>query len=177
MYNKISFEPLTKADFPLLVKWLNENHVRAWYDGDKIWNEQSVEKKYLTYTERYKRLVIEENTIEKPIYPYIIRIDEVKVGYIQYYDSRSFPHEHGHDFDDLPQNTASLDMYIGEIDFLGKSLGPKIINLFLKDYVFKNYQYCLVDPDSSNLAAIKAYQKAGFSIISSNKFTLMLAEK
>ena len=67
----ITFEPLLESHFPLLLKWLETPHVKAWWDRDIKWTHQSIQQKYSTYVNRYKL----DNDISKPINAYIICVD------------------------------------------------------------------------------------------------------
>ena len=89
--------------------------------------------------------------------------------YIQYYDAYDFPREQGYEIEDLPQNMASLDVFIGEEDYFGKGLGPRIMEQFLREIVDPFYDACFVDPDTTNLQAIRAYEKAGFKTVKTVK--------
>lgn len=46
--------------------------------------------------------------------------------------------------------------------FLGRGLGSKILEVFLKSYIFPKFKTCVVDPATTNIAAIKCFEKAGF---------------
>lgn len=60
----------------------------------------------------------------------------------------------------------TLDMLIGEEDYLSKGLAVKIINEFL-DRKFKDIDVVFIDPESTNTKAIHVYKKAGFKEIDS----------
>ncbi|MCC8417838.1 MAG: hypothetical protein LN588_05075 [Rickettsia endosymbiont of Bryobia graminum] len=69
---KISFIPLNKSHFPLLLKWLETPHVKAWWDKNIHWTAELVNKKYSNYIKGYKVLTLKDHTITKPIYSFII---------------------------------------------------------------------------------------------------------
>ncbi|MBA8666786.1 acetyltransferase [Holosporaceae bacterium 'Namur'] len=156
----ISFKPLNKKHFGLLLKWLNTPHVRKWWDTDIIWTKHSIEEKYHTYVKGFKLT----NSKEKPIYPYIITIDDKEVGYIQYYNAYDFPRE-GYIISGMPESLASIDIFIGEVEFVGKGLGVGLVAKFLDEYVFSQFESIFIDPDINNKAAIHAYEKAGFKAV------------
>lgn len=62
----------------------------------------------------------------------------------------------------LPASCAGLDFYIGESDYLRKGIGVKSLEIFLKEYIFPEFDSVFVDPDEKNLAAIRCYEKVGF---------------
>jgi aminoglycoside 6'-N-acetyltransferase len=157
----ITFTKLQKEHFILLLQWLYEPHVRAWWDKNVAWTDELIEKKYIPYTKGYKIL----GNIKKPIHAFIIQVEDVPVGYIQYYNKYDFPPEQGYEVEGLSDSLAAIDFYIGEKEYLGKGIGAEAIQLFLKEYVFKKFDACFVDPDTANKAAISTYEKAGFSLV------------
>ena len=50
----IIFKPLGEADFPLLLKWLEKSHVKAWWDPDILWTLELIKEKYSDYVKGYK---------------------------------------------------------------------------------------------------------------------------
>jgi RimJ/RimL family protein N-acetyltransferase len=71
-------------------------------------------------------------------------------------------------------------MFIGEEKYRGKGIGSKSLELFIENHVFTKFDYAFVDPSTDNLAAIKAYIKAGFTKFNGHNIqsiTLMLKPK
>jgi aminoglycoside 6'-N-acetyltransferase len=157
----ITFAPLQPLHFPLLLSWLHAPHVRAWWDKDVPWTAEFIEKKYTHYTMGYKIL----GAIKKLIYAFIIEVDDVPVGYIQYYNKYDFSPEQGYTVEGLPKSLAALDSYIGEEDYLGKGIGARALQLFLQEHVLKMFDACFVDPDMGNEVAIHTYKKAGLKVV------------
>jgi aminoglycoside 6'-N-acetyltransferase len=158
----IHFEPLSESYFPLLLKWLKEPHVRAFWDKGINWDEARVREKYTSYVQGYKLVL----GIAEPLFAFVIFLDEQPIGYIQFYDAHKFPRE-GYKLEDaLPDyahvKLAALDLFIGEKGVVGRGVGTSVLKLFLSKYVWPKFNACFVDPDSRNLAAIRAYEKAGF---------------
>jgi RimJ/RimL family protein N-acetyltransferase len=77
----------------------------------------------------------------------------MKIGYIQEYPASD--------------NSAGIDLFIGEIAFLHRGLGASIIRQFLNDIVFADQavESCVIDPSVLNRGAIRAYEKAGFRFL------------
>lgn len=151
----ISFQPLRQEHLSFLHQWLNAPHVQSFWDRGTEWTESLVQGKYGTYIEGYKWIGQEK----RPIHAFIIYLDDQPMGYIQYYCATHFPRE-GYEIED--PNLAALDIFIGEASLLGKGYGSYSIKQFLNDYVRKDFGACFVDPDISNVMAIRAYEKAGF---------------
>lgn len=154
----ITFERLNRKHFCLLLKWLETPHVKAWWDQDAHWTLELIQEKYSSYVRGYK---VEKN-ISKPINAYIIYVDEKEVGYIQVYNAYDFPRTSP--LIGLPASLAAFDVLIGEVNYLKRGIGSEAIALFLNQYA-RTFTHVFVDPDSSNIAAIRAYEKVGFKKI------------
>jgi aminoglycoside 6'-N-acetyltransferase len=61
----IAFTPLSTSYFPLLLKWLETPHVKAWWDQNTHWTKELIEQKYENYVHGFKRLTLEDNTISR----------------------------------------------------------------------------------------------------------------
>ena len=175
----ITFIPLAESHFPLLIKWLEAPHVKLWWDQDIQWTPELIREKYGHYVDGRKLIDNSHRELaQKPIYAYIICLNDIPIGYIQYYNVHDFLREQGHDLSELPNSCAGLDLYIGEIEFLGKNVGSKALILFLDQHVFQKFDYAFVDPDVTNTAAIRAYEKARFMKIKGIKDEIwMIREK
>ncbi|HEX8288778.1 MAG TPA: GNAT family N-acetyltransferase [Pyrinomonadaceae bacterium] len=132
------FRKLEPEDFPLMLKWLSENHVREWWnDGD-----DTLEKVALHYGERSEDvrrfiLIQEKEGVEKSI------------GYFQYYFASG--------------GEIGIDQFIGEKDYLGKGVGEKAIRLFIELIIrVHNPKHVILDPSPENKRAIRCYEKVGF---------------
>ncbi len=81
---------------------------------------------------------------------------------------------------DVGQSLATFDWYIGEAEFIGKEIGQKALKLFLEKHVFPNFDYVFVDSDTTNINAIRAYEKISFKTIKkvrNDEITWMILEK
>ena len=58
----------------------------------------------------------------------------------------------------------TLDILIGDLDYLGKGLAPTLIREFLMSQ-FPHIAEVLIDPEATNTCAIHVYQKVGFTIL------------
>jgi aminoglycoside 6'-N-acetyltransferase len=136
------FRAVTQKDMPLLAAWLAETHVREWWgDPDKGIAEI--------------RQAMEEVSVE----PLIVELDGRPVAYLQSYD----PHlEDDHPYADQPFVTLGIDISIGEPDLLGKGHGSAIIAQFAEQLFEEGAPRLIIDPDPTNVRAIRAYEKAGF---------------
>ncbi len=149
--DNITFKKLELTDLPLLHKWLNSAHVHEFYDKDKENTIEAVEKRYAPKIKG-----------EKPTDCYFVLYENKPVGYIQKYFVNDWQ-ELG-DFLDYDETVVSIDLFIGDPDFMGKGFGSVMISEFLNKVVFADPSIttCMIGPEPSNKRAIKAYQKVGF---------------
>lgn len=176
----LTFQPLAEAHFPFLLKWLEVPHVKAWWDQEVTWTSELIREKYSSYVKGYKRLKIQDRIIKKPMHGFIIVFEEAPIGYIQYYNKHDFPPEQGYETGELPSSCAAIDWYIGELEFIGKGIGPMALERFLELHVFPYFDWVFVDPDTANTSAVRAYEKAGFKEIkkvTNGEITWMLKSK
>ena len=155
----LEFEPLTKSHFPLLLKWLEAPHVKKWWDQDVTYTLDLVHEKYRSYVKGYKLA----DGIQKAIQCFIIHNNQTPVGYVQLYNAYDFLRSHP--LTDLPENLCAFDIFIGEAECLKKGIGSRAIDQFLKEHA-AGYSHIFVDPANDNIAAIRTYEKAGFSKVS-----------
>ena len=153
----ISFNNLEEIDFELLYKWLNTDFVKKWY-YQQDWTYDEIVKKYTPYILK-----------QKPTESFIILCDGKKIGYIQTYLLKDYP-----EYNMLVQagdDSAGIDLLIGEKEYIHKGLGPKIIKKFIQSIVFckKSINKCVIGPEPKNVAAIRAYEKSGFKYVKTIK--------
>jgi RimJ/RimL family protein N-acetyltransferase len=147
----ITFRFLTGPDLPMLLSWINSDHVAPWWNDGESTSLEEV-------TAHYGPRIDGQTTITAFIASYAGQ----PVGYLQRY----FPHLEP-DFwgnQTLPPGMAGVDLLIGDPRFVHRGFGPVMIRAFLRQIVFadKTVPGCLIDPDPTNTAAIRAYEKVGF---------------
>lgn len=150
----IAFRKLQLTDLPRMHSWLNSPHVREWYDRDK---ESTLEE----ITKRYGPKI----RGEKPTGCYLVLYRNKPAAYIQTYKVNDWPDFGDHvGYDDA---TASVDLFIGETNLMGKGFGSLLLRKFLQEIVFSNpdTHTCIIGPEPSNTRAIKAYEKVGFRYV------------
>jgi RimJ/RimL family protein N-acetyltransferase len=59
---------------------------------------------------------------------------------------------------------AGIDLFIAEEALTGQGLGTEVIRRFVHDVVFARLDLtaCVADPESANVASLRAFEKAGF---------------
>ena len=124
MIMDIHFAPLSETHFPLLLKWLEEPHVKAWWDRDFQYTADLVKEKYASYTQGYKL----ENGVKKAISCFVIYVDNNPIGLIQIYKLQDFARKAL--LIDLPKSLAAIDFFIGDADYIGKGIGVEVLKVF-----------------------------------------------
>ena len=143
---QFEFKPLTQVDFPLMMHWHEQAHVR------EHWNPfPSYEVMCASY---------EKKMSGDTVFCFVVKLDDKPIAYIQAYKAWKigdgwWPNEN--------EGCWGMDMFIGDPAFTGQSLGPRFIDQFVHDFLAKqNCKRVIVDPAPKNVRAIRAYEKAGF---------------
>ena len=137
------FRPVTKADLPLIARWLAEPHVAEWWDDP----QQEI-------------AAIRDHIDSVSVEPLIAELDGKAIAYLQTYD----PHmEDDHPYADQPFGTLGLDITIGIPGLLGLGHGSAIIAQFAEQLFEEGAPRLIIDPHPTNARAIRAYEKAGFT--------------
>lgn len=146
---EISFRRLRASDLTLMHRWLNAPHVRRWWYAEGNSYGQ-IEEHYLP--------AIEGREATKP---FVILHRGEPIGYIQSYLT-SDDAEYASLVD--VENSAGVDLFIGEPEYLYRGFGRHIIHRFLAEHVFSDpgVEVCVIGPETKNIAAARAYEKAGF---------------
>ena len=147
----IKFRKVTPNDFHKIHFWLNIPHVKKYWDPNENFTFSEISAKYS------KRL--KDNKIDM----YIFSFHDIDIGYIQtYFVENLSPYK-------VLGKAKGIDLYIGNTKYLYKGYGKSIIRLFIERFVFKdeNIDFVIIDPESGNTSAIKAYNKAGFIHVNS----------
>lgn len=146
----IGFKVVTPEDIPLLFSWFLEPHVHQW------WPVPETEREFSEY--------ILEKVSGNKASAYMVYLNDVPLGYIQYYHLNADLSEAEMWLPTLPEGTIGIDQIIGNKDMLGKGYG----SLFIKEFIIflsglkSEITTVIADPDADNFGAIKCYEKVGF---------------
>lgn len=137
-----AFVPLTRADMPMMRRWLAEPHVRAWWGApdDEI-------------------AVIEQDLDHGPTDMRIVHHAEKPFAYVQDYPAHHWPMPH---YADFPQGTRAVDTFIGVPSMLGKGHAARYLRQRAADLIAQGAPAVVIDPAPANTNAIRAYRAAGF---------------
>jgi aminoglycoside 6'-N-acetyltransferase len=148
-YEGVSFEPLKAEHLGLINDWLGEPHVTEFYAPRQLQRE-AIYKKYLGRTDP-----------ASPTRAFLIRV-EIPIGYIQTYRLCDWP-EYAATIGEA--GGISLDLFIGDPQFVGRGWGRRILLAFLNQVAFPLFPaetVCWISHDVGNHRALRASQAAGF---------------
>jgi aminoglycoside 6'-N-acetyltransferase len=153
-HSTIQFKPMTESDIPLWLEWSNKTYIK------NIWFIEGYESRDYIYAK------IKGNGFD---YPFIIHINNKPIGYIvccDLYAYKTLSKSPKGLFVDEPPGVFSMDLFIGEEDYLNKSYGTQIVKLFAQK-IFDEFQAKMIyiDPAVTNKRAIRCYEKAGFEFV------------
>lgn len=132
--------PALMADRPLLARWRAMPQViRWWGDPDE-----------------------DDDTDEVPdlrISKWVAELDRRPFAFIQDYAVAAWSPHH---FDYLPAGSRGMDIFIGEADLLGLGHGSGLVNQHVSGLFERGAAAVGIDPHPDNVAARRAFEKAGF---------------
>lgn len=139
-----TFRPVAAADLPLLSHWRAMPHVA------EHWGPPDVEPEG-------------EKLADPRIAMWIVAHRGRPFAFAQDYS----PHDwDDHPFAHLPPGARGIDQYIGEPDLVGRGHGSIFVRLHCDRLFARGAPVIGTDPHPDNARAIRAYQKAGFAIVS-----------
>lgn len=143
------FTPITESDTALLFRWLREPHVNIW------WPVLAANESLDAFLERIR---------SKDTRGFIVHYTGIPIGYIQHYPIDRSGEKSGKYLPELPETTVGTDQFIGDPAYIGKGYGTLFINAFIEylRHLEPTITTIIVDPDPTNAAAIKCYEKVGF---------------
>jgi RimJ/RimL family protein N-acetyltransferase len=146
------FRPFVSDDLPLMRRWLEMPHMRAW------WGDPDAELGYI-------RDMIEGRDTTQP---FIFSVDGKPTGYIQYWfighhQNETWIADHPW-LAELPSDAVGVDLSIGEPHLLSQGIGSGALSNFA-EFLIEDHPTIIIDPDPANKRAVRAYEKAGFRAI------------
>ncbi|MBA2307335.1 GNAT family N-acetyltransferase [Candidatus Dependentiae bacterium] len=151
--HQVTFKEVTAENLPLLFQWFKQSYVQQW------WPTPQKDEFFANFLQRIR---------SKDTRPYLVFIDNKPIGYIQYYHIDRSLEKSGAWLPELPEATVGTDQFIGDPDYLGKGYGTLFIKEFIKyltNTLEPHITTIIVDPDPSNQAAIRCYEKVGFIVV------------
>lgn len=132
-----------QADLPLIERWLRSPHVVRWWGATDLGLTAKDQQPRKTHA--------------------VITADGRPVGYVCW--QRLSPSElEVAGLTDLPERLVDIDIMIGEPEFVGRGIGPRALAALLAKLHGEGVEFAGLGTSISNLAAITAFKKAGFSV-------------
>ena len=146
------FRPLTRDDFTLLARWLDEPHVARWWPDPH--RPDDLEAAYGPVVDG-----------TDPTEVRIVRLGDTVVGLVQRYRLRDeaawrtalAP-------SDVPADAFGIDYLIGDPDRIGQGLGTRMIAGFVADswHRYPEASACVVAVHRDNRPSVRALGRVGF---------------
>ena len=146
----ITFRPVTRDDFPLLLDWLRRPHVAAWWSPTP--GPAEIEADFGPSVDG-----------TSPVRCYIAMQDDVAIGYIQSYRPVEC-HVDGWWLDEHDPGVVGIDQFLADGTRLGVGIGTAMIQAFIaRLFADASVSRIQTDPDPCNARAVRCYEKVGFT--------------
>lgn len=148
--------PLRERDFYLLHQWFQDPVIEATYARGQTFTLEDIHTKY------------RPRLSDPNVHCFIVYEDNLPIGFIQYYLIPAYLPEGCNQktmvrYDMGAQ--AGIDVFIAERDYRGCGYFQSIFDTLLTTYLRHiQLETVWVDPRSDNANAIRAFQKAGFTL-------------
>lgn len=146
---RFTYRPVDQKNYAAVHEWLLLPHINEWFYGQGLENTfkgldaflkgSSHAAYWIVFDQGHPFAFFITSEIQKP--------DDILSRYCT-----------------AEGSAITLDMLIGDLNYLGQGYGSLLIQEFLTDK-FSHVSEVLIDPESSNKRAIHVYQKAGFVIL------------
>ena len=150
MPNDIHLRPATLADVKLLRHWDEQPHILA-SDPNSDWEWETE----LGYDPAWREQLVAE-------------LADCPIGFVQIIDPKL---EESHYWGEVEEHLRAIDIWIGEVDCLGKGYGTTMMQLALtRCFSDPAVTAVLIDPLASNHRAHRFYQRFGFKFVEQRSF-------
>jgi len=151
---QMCFYPVTKKHLSIIHRWFKTNHVKEFYYGDGL-------KNTLNNLELYCRGI--NNNGKYSFDHWIAFYNKTPFAFIMtsLVDGPFDSNDNYNKWYIDDKQTYTMDLLIGELDFLGKGLADIMIQSFILDQ-YSDVDFFIIDPETENSKAIHVYKKAGF---------------
>jgi aminoglycoside 6'-N-acetyltransferase len=135
------FRKLRAADLPVMRRWLDAPHVKAW------WSD----------AEEQITLMMEDMDDPKINMMLVYLIDH-PFAYIHDHDAKAYEQPQ---FSDLPRGARVMDSFVGDANFMGQGHASAYIGARVRDLRLR-HPMVAVSPNTKDTHAISIYNQAGF---------------
>lgn len=148
----LSFKPVNLSQRGLIHQWVAQDHIKEWLHGDGLQNTYKDLDQFFEGRSICQHWIAYEK--DRPF------------GYLM----TSVIDKTSPDDEELAQvcqeegDAITLDLFICDLEYLGKGLSVPMIQEFLRSQ-FPCVSEVLIDPEATNSRAVHVYKKAGFRIV------------
>ena len=141
------------ADFALIARWLNEPHVREWWDPDgPVATAETARRDYGPYTEP-----------SSPGSSCFIELDERPVGFLQFYPWSSETEYCRKVGITVEPSAWAFDVFIGEPAVVGTGVATRALDMVCRHVVDDlGATAVVIVTEMGNVRAHHVYEKLGF---------------
>ncbi|MEO1639702.1 MAG: GNAT family N-acetyltransferase [Pseudomonadota bacterium] len=136
-----TFRTLTKADLPLMQRWLSTAHVKVWWPDA----EAQVAR-------------MERDMNSQKIAMFVVCLIKQPFAYLHDHDARAFDMP---EFSDLPTGARVMSTFVGDKDFMGQGHSVGYIDAWVREIRLR-YPMVATAPNTTNTREISVFRKAGF---------------
>lgn len=140
---RYSFRAMTRADLPMVRRWLDTPGARRW------WGEPE-----------HEAGLLREDLDEPAMSMLIVAHDGEPFAFAQHYAVHTWPSPQ---FAHLPRGTRAIDTFIGDPAMIGRGHGSIYLRLLAQHLRRHGVPIVAIDPAISNYRARRAYARAGFT--------------
>lgn len=151
---EMCFEKVTISHKKTILKWFQEDHVKEFFYGDGL-------KNTLRNLDLFCQGI--NNNGSYTFHHWIAFYDNTPFAFIMTSPVNG-PYDENDDYNKWyvdGTKTFTLDLLIGEKNFLGKGFAHLMIQHFILDQ-YTDADYFIIDPETANTKAIRVYEKSGF---------------
>ena len=146
MSSPYGFRPAALADLAMLKRWRETPDVRAWWGA---WQDPEAE--------------LAAHLADPAMALWIVEHGGRPFAFAQDYACHAWD---PHPFSYLPAGSRGVDLYIGEPAMLGRGHGSALLRQLCDRLFAAGVPAIGTDPHPDNLRARRAYEKAGFAVVS-----------
>ena len=138
------FRLVTASDLPLIQRWRHQRHVVQWWGSPEVEPEA-------------------DKLGDRRIAMWLVELAGRPFAFAQDYDPHAWtPHPFSH----LPAGARGIDQYIGKPEMLGLGHGSAFVRAHCDRLFAEGAPAIGTDPHPDNVRAIRAYEKASFTVAS-----------
>lgn len=145
-FRYVTFKPLDQEHLSLISSWFDDESNKSRQNSHVCFNS------FFHQKEDFVTGQIDIEDQKKPIKSFVIFDNQTPCGYTHFYQTTQ-----------EEKKGCALAIYFHETFSENLDKEAVFIELFLDNYVFENYEFCIIDIDSTNHTFLELFKKLGFS--------------